>query len=65
MKYPSGEIVWVQYLNRSGEVLYVVTSNKTRDWYYLYDVRDGRRIGKDRDPSELVSQHGVREAMNC
>lgn len=64
MKYPSGEIVWVEYLDRSGEVVAFITSKTARDYYFLYDG-DGKRMGRDKDPSELVRRFGIRDKMEC
>ena len=36
--YPVGERLWVQYL-QDGKPLYIITSTRLRDVYYLYEVK--------------------------
>lgn len=54
---PSTETVWLQVLKQDTDiVLYVVTSDKLRQWYKLYSVVDNKAIytkHKARDPREL------------
>lgn len=52
---PSNEIIWVQYLQNEIPI-YVITSTKIRDYYYLYEVKDNKLIKtkyKNKDPTEL------------
>lgn len=54
-KIPKGETLWVTYISQSKTVHYI-TSDATRTWYYLYEVKDGKpiRIGKKaHSPLEL------------
>jgi len=46
------EIVWVRGCNSDGTLRYVITSNKTRDRYFLYDLERGKweKIAKARSP---------------
>lgn len=48
-----GEIVWVRGCNSDGALRYVITSNKTRDRYFLYALEKGiwEKIAKARSPS--------------
>ena len=49
------EILWVQYLI-NGEVKHIVTSDKNRDNYMLYEINKGQAIKtshKNKDPTEL------------
>lgn len=48
-----GEIVWVRGCDSDGTLRYVITSNKTRDHYFLYAHENGewRKIAKARSPS--------------
>lgn len=49
------EILWVQYLI-NGEVKHIVTSDKNRDNYMLYEVDKGQAVKtshKNKDPTEL------------
>lgn len=65
LKYPKGEHVWAGYYNRSGDLLFIITSKETRDWYYLYQLVDGafKKLGKAHDPSELVEKHSVEKTI--
>lgn len=52
---PPNEIIWVQYLQNEIPI-YVITSTKIRDYYYLYEVKDNKMIKtkyKNKDPTEL------------
>lgn len=51
----NNEIIWVQYLYK-GEPMYVITSTKLRDEYYLYKVKNGDYVKtryKNKDPTVL------------
>jgi hypothetical protein len=51
----NGEIVWVTYLY-NGKPIYIITSTKLRDEYYLYKVENGKYVKtkyKNKDPTEL------------
>lgn len=65
MTYPKGEQVWVSYYNSAHELLFVLTSKPTRDFYYLYEVKDGRlnKLGKAKSPTELEEKFKVCEQM--
>ena len=54
MKIPSGEILWVQYLN-NGLVTHILTSKPDRSLYYLYQVSKDKltKLGKAKEPTEL------------
>lgn len=55
LKPPPNEIIWVQYLQNEIPI-YVITSTKIRDYYYLYEVKDNKLIKtkyKNKDPTEL------------
>lgn len=64
-KYPKGERVWTGYYNRKGELLFILTSKELRDQYFLYELVDGefKKLGKNPDPSVLVSRFKVEEKM--
>lgn len=52
---PKNEIIWVQYLH-NGVPIYVITSTRIRDCYYLYEVNDNQLVKtkyKNKDPTEL------------
>lgn len=53
IKIPKNQMLWVIYKDENSVPTYIVTSDKTREWYYLYSVlRDGdlKRIGKNKTP---------------
>jgi len=64
-KYPSGETVWVRYIDKNGETICIITSKEARDWYYLYDLEDGKfvRRGKAKEPPELVEKFNVMDRV--
>ena len=61
VKFPRGELVWEQVFER-GRLKYVVTSKPARDFYFLYEVRNGvlSKIKKAKSPAELISSMEVR-----
>lgn len=48
-----------------GETIYIITSKEARDWYYLYDLADGKftKRGKAKEPPELLEKFGVDKRM--
>lgn len=66
-KYPKGETRWVGYYDKSGELLYIMTSKeKDREFYFLYEAQqDGtfKKLGKSRSPAELEKKFSVAEKM--
>lgn len=66
-KYPKGEIRWVGYHNKAGELLYIMTSKeKDHEFYFLYEAQpDGtfKKLGKSRNPTELEKKFSVAEKM--
>lgn len=56
MKIPTNEILWTQYLNDKDEVTHIVTSDKHRDTYKLYEVKADKleyTKHKSSDPRDL------------
>ena len=51
-QYPNGEIVWVSH-HVGGALKYIITSKPARDYYYIYELIDGKfkKLGKGRTPS--------------
>lgn len=49
------EIVWVQYRNEDHVTTHVITSNKLRTEYYLYEIKNDtwKKIKKADSPVEL------------
>ena len=67
IQYPKGEIVWVNYANRNGEIMFILTSKPTREYYFLYEILpDGRcnKLGKAKEPPELEAKYGVRTKIS-
>lgn len=63
LKYPKGERVFTGYYDSTGALMYIITSKEpAREWYYLYKlIGDGtfKKLGKAREPPELLDKHGV------
>lgn len=57
--YPRGEIVWVAHHDKDGSLRYITTSKPARDYYFLYELKDGKfvKLGKNRDPRALEDQY--------
>lgn len=65
MPLPRGEHAWTGYYDRAGRLLFVITSKEARDFYFLYRVEGETytKLGKSKNPLELVEKHGVLEAI--
>jgi hypothetical protein len=62
IKCPKGEMVWVRFCSGNGATKFMLTSKITsRDFYYLYEVVDGklRKLGRGKNPLELEEKFGV------
>lgn len=61
IKMPRGEIAWVGYYDRVGDLRFVITSKEARDWYYLYETKGESlvKLGKAKEPPELVEKYDV------
>lgn len=59
LNYPKGEIIWVGHHDIDGNLRYITTSKPARDYYFLYELVDGKfvKLGKDKDPSVLERKH--------
>ena len=57
-----GEIVWVRGYNSNGALRYIITSNKTRDYYFLYALenRAWKKVAKARSPSAFEGRVTLR-----
>lgn len=64
--YPKGETAWVGYYNRSGTLLFIITSKPARDWYFLYELVGDKfkKLGKAKEPPELIEKFHVEERMH-
>lgn len=68
LKYPKGERAFTGYYNQAGELLFVLTSKEpAREWYYLYAHENGvlKKLGKAREPPELIEKYHVYEKMRA
>ena len=67
MTYPKGERVWTRYYNLSHELIFILTTKQTLDFYFLYEFVDGtfKKLGKAKSPLELEEKFNVRERMNA
>lgn len=54
-QYPKGEIVWVGHYDKDNNLRYITTSKPARDFYFLYELKDGKfvKLGKDKNPQDL------------
>lgn len=53
---PKGEIVWQRLFDSQGNLRYIITSKALRDYYYLYEIIDGKpkKAGRDKTPPALL-----------
>ena len=57
---PKTEVAWVRYYDGKGQLRYIITSNKTRDSYFLYDVAEMQtKLGKGKTPRDLESKYDI------
>lgn len=63
--YPKGERVWVGYYNTNHELILILTSKESRDYYYLYELVDGgfKKLGRARSPVELEERFEVNKRL--
>jgi len=64
-EYPKGECVWAGYYTQQHELMFIITSKESRDFYFLYELVDGKfkKLGKSRSPKELEEKFGVEEKI--
>lgn len=65
MEMPKNEISWVQYFDRYGNQRFLVTSSRSRELYYMYEVSSGflKKLGKDKSPKRLEERFCVTETL--
>ncbi len=53
--YPKGEIVWFGHYDKDHNLRYITTSRLARDFYLLYELKDGKfvKLGKDKNSVDL------------
>lgn len=63
--YPKNEILWTTYRNSENEVMFYLTSNQSRDTYYMYEMQDtsGKKLGRGKTPPELEERFGIWEII--
>ena len=61
IQYPKGEHVWERIFNTGQIPVIIVTSKQQRDYYYLYELKDGKyvKLGRGRNPRELKEKYQV------
>ncbi len=57
--YPKGEIIWVGHYDKDRNLRYITTSKPSREYYFLYELVDGRfvKLGKDKNPMALEKKY--------
>lgn len=65
MKYPKNEAVWVSYYTAENQLLFIITANRLRDCYYLYELREDKftKLGRAKTPTELEVRFQVYERI--
>lgn len=65
--YPRGERVWVGYYTKEHQLMFIMTSKETRDFYYLYELVDNKfkKLGKAHSPKELEEKFEVDKRLQC
>ena len=63
--YPKGEHVWVSYYDTSHKLVFIITSKEARDYYFLYELVDGKfkKLGRAKSPTELENKFEVDKRM--
>lgn len=58
-RFPSGEIVWMQYRDAAGVLTHFLTSKPDRSQYYIYAVTGDtyKRLGRGRSPPDLETKY--------
>lgn len=65
MPLPRGERAFSGYYNKQGILLFVITAKESRDFYFLYEVKDDvyTKLGRSKNPLELVEKYHVMEKI--
>lgn len=60
-KCPKNELKWTVYTNIHEEVVFRMTSNLSREIYYLYELIDNefKKVGRGRTPIELEEKFNI------
>ena len=64
-KLSNGERVWTAYLDKKGQIRYIVTSKMARDYYYLYECAENglNKLGRAQSPKELEERYNVEKTI--
>ena len=64
-KIPQNEILWEQYFNKDGMLMFVMTSDRLAETYMLYHHDSGlfSRIGAGKSPLDLEKKYSINEII--
>lgn len=64
-RIPYGEVLCVTYLNKSGEDMFLLTTKRNTDLFYLYEITENgiQKLGRDQSPLALESKFKVNEQI--
>lgn len=64
-KYPRGEHVWTNYINIHGDLMFIVTTKPSSNFYYLYELIDNNfvKLGRGDSPPELENRFNVDDKL--
>ncbi len=67
IKYPKNEICWFHYFTSKHILMFLMTSNNSREWYYLYEFKDGKfvKLGRGKSPTELENKFEVEKQLKA
>ena len=65
-KYPRGEDVWTRYHTISGDLMFIMTAKSQRDFYYIYEFKDGEfhKLGRSKSPLDLEKKFDIYTKLN-
>lgn len=64
-RIPYGETICVTYSNQSGKDMFLLTTKRNTDLFYLYEITENgiQKLGKDQSPFVLESKFKVNERI--
>lgn len=59
IKLPKSEELWARCYNSAHELVYFITSDLQRNFYFFYEVSSGvsKKLGKGKSPKELEKKY--------
>lgn len=66
LKYPKGEKVWVSYYDTTHTLRFIMTTkDKSREFYFLYELVDGefKKLGRAKSPTELERKFNINKII--